>query len=187
MSTSSCLPSHTTGTIYYQFWLALLTHICLIQTCKVITHKMDTADRRKQGKTANASAARLLSGIIKIFVDLQTSLNPQPKFIHYEAEVHPWRKIDRQRLYHFQALSSAHGKASQDSGNLQTLKAKSGKIWNTHSPGMAARTIVPKGTLSSCFQECRLRGNPSFYDEKRGQSQLGNPQDLHTCQMGTEE
>lgn len=52
---------------------------------------MDTADRRKKERkdSKHASAGRLLSDIIKIFVDLQTSLNPQPKFIHSEAEVYP--------------------------------------------------------------------------------------------------
>lgn len=65
-------------------------HTGLIQACKVISHKMDTADRRKKGKDSKpVSAARLLSDIIKIFVDLQTPLYPQPKFIHYEAKVHP--------------------------------------------------------------------------------------------------
>lgn len=193
MSTSSWLPSHTLiRTIYYQFWLTGPPHIHtgLIQACKVISHKMDTADRRKKGKDSKpVSAARLLSDIIKIFVDLQTPLYPQPKFIHYEAKVHPWRKIDQTWAdciisRHFHLLMK---KASRDPSNLQTPKAKSGKVWSTHSPGVAARAIVPKGTLSSCFQERRLRGKPAFYNKKRGGSQLGNPQDLPTHQMGTGE
>lgn len=62
------------------------------QAFKGTALKTNTAGK---GERQNrSSVARLASDIIKISVDLQTSLNAQPELIGYETEAHPLRKID---------------------------------------------------------------------------------------------